>query len=140
MMGILVAFSTQTAVSFFKINGSMPFENFEAITSYNPQDHTLVANGTYDRHIRCNLIDFRVLMSSAGKIIVLTRKDLKVAPPAAVDPGDDIPISMELHLPETIANGRWNPAYVGHYVCKSGLFTSHKMQELISNSIIINRQ
>lgn len=139
LMGIMVVFATYTAVTFFKINDGLPFENYNGVSHYNKMDHTLTAHGTFDRNIRCNLTDFKVLLHSAGKILVLGPSDLKVAPPVAMDPGQDIPIRMELHLPQDIQPGRWNPVYMGHYTCKEGLFTAYKIQELIGNSVIIDR-
>lgn len=138
---ILIVFTTTTVASFLKANNHVPFENYEIGVSYNLEDHSMVADGYYDRFIRCNLTSFNILLTHDAVNVThyLTKRNLKVAPIGAADPGEKLAVRMELYLPEDIQNGYWSVSFHGDYTCTVGLITVKKTQGLLTPSFLIDR-
>ena len=126
---IAVMFNTYT-----RLHKSMPLENLQAtipdVYHYPVEDEFLQVIGTYDRKVSCQLFDFKVYLEhqDTGAISFLSRRSLVKAPPANSYPGENLPITLIMRKPENLLIGRYSTKFEGHYVCKEGIFTEHKIQ------------
>lgn len=142
---ITIAMITFVAImfsTFAKLQYSDPLENF---TGYivSPidlaTDTALETSGTLDRPVMCNLVDFKVFITNidSGDIIVLTPNHLIKAPAASIHPGKNIPVNFSLKIPDTLVPGTWSPMFSGKYVCKHGIFTDVKVQDIITPAFVV---
>lgn len=136
-----MVFAATTIVSFFKVNNHAPLENFKAKLEYHAEDHSISADGHYDRPLRCNLYEFNVFVTNVdtNDSYMLGANDLKVAPPGYQDPGKKLPVHMELYLPESLEDGEYNAKFNGKYHCSAGLINQDKILQLFLNNIIVKK-
>jgi hypothetical protein len=133
----MITFMTIMVSTYVKLHYSDPLENF---TGYivSPvdlaTDTVLETSGTLDRPVMCNLIDFKVYLTNLDNddIIVLTPRHLVQAPTASMHPGKNIPVNFSLKIPHTLEVGTWSPVFTGKYVCKLGIFTDVKVQDVLT--------
>jgi len=138
----MITFITIMFHTFMKLQYASPLENF---TGYvvSPvdlaTDNVLETSGTLDRPVMCNLIDFKVYLTNTdnGDMIVLTPRHLVKAPTASMYPGKNIPVNFSLKIPDTLTVGLWSPTFSGKYVCKHGIFTDIKTQDIITPTFTV---
>lgn len=116
---------------FILVHTASPLENLQvelsepvSISAGDP----LVATGTYDRRIRCQLNDFDMHfknMTSDAELILGPEALLKT-PPANLSPGVSIPIDFAVRQPYGLTPGIWKPEFHGFYTCASSLFMLQK--------------
>ncbi len=133
----MITFITIMFHTFMKLQYASPLENFTGyvVTPVDlATDTVLETSGTLDRPVMCNLIDFKVYLTNTenGDMIVLTPRHLVKAPSASMYPGKNIPVNFSLRIPETLTVGLWSPTFSGKYVCKHGIFTDIKSQDIIT--------
>jgi hypothetical protein len=119
---------------------AQPLENFNAkfIDPVTLSTNTeIVAAGSFDRRVMCNLLDFRVVLTNTatGDVILFNKTHLTKAPVANLHPGTSLPVSFNLAVPETLYTGIWAPEYHGRYLCRNGIFSSVKDQTVILGNI-----
>ena len=129
--------------SYLKLQQASPLENFQGSLTNVDLSHTRVttAIGKYDRSVVCNLVDFKLYIENSvtGDIYVLTKDNLTKAPSANINPGENIPLNFALKLPYSISTGTYTPTFSGAYVCKEGLFTQYKHQNLVTPTFDVTR-
>jgi len=100
-------------------------------------DTEIVASGTFDRRVMCNLLDFSVMLTNTktGDVILFNKTHLTKAPVVNLRPGTNVPVSFNLAVPETLYSGLWAPEYHGRYLCRNGIFSAVKDQKVILSNI-----
>jgi hypothetical protein len=104
-------------------------------------DKTIVATGTFNRRVACEMYDFTLQLRNitTKDIIILTPEHLATAPTTTMSPANNIDVNFSLFIPGNIYAGFWAPTFTGNYICKSGIFTQNKTQRIVVDSFeVIN--
>lgn len=127
--------------SYARLQVAKPLENIRAVVVepvYVDQE-LLEFTGTFDRDVSCTLHHFRLDLTnmSTGDVITLNENHLARVPPPDTGPGKDLEIEFALVMPGTIYPGRWQPEFRGAYVCRYGIFTAFKREQVTVRSFSI---
>jgi hypothetical protein len=144
LLGIILVMTTFMSGMFYtyaKLQMSHPLENIRAVVVepvFVEQD-LLEFTGTFDRDVSCTLQHFRLDLTNmiTGDVIVLNENHLARTPAPDTGPGKDLAIEFALIMPGTIYPGRWQPEFRGAYVCRYGIFTAFKREQISINSFVI---
>lgn len=140
---VMLTFISSMVYTYVRLSMASPLENIRAVVVepvYVGQD-LLEFSGTYDRSVKCTLIDFRLDLTNmeTGDVIGLNKTHLARSPSPNKGPGTDLAIEFALTMPKTIYPGRWQPTFDGAYVCTNGIFTSHKTAYVTTTSFVISQ-
>lgn len=113
-----------------------PLENLEVELQHDPivlgQDAIFDFKGNFDRDVLCEMVSFKLYVSSqnTNDVFVLDSRHIAKVPKLYVRPGQNIPIHFALNIPEHFTAGRWSTEFVGTYYCKKGIFGHLKTQSV----------
>lgn len=138
----MITFMGTMIYSYSKLHQARPLQNFTGyITSpiSLAKDDKLIAGGTFDRTVMCQLYDFHLYLthSETKETLLIGPETLAEAPVSYANPGKSLPIKFAVSIPSTMYPGEWTPKFEGRYMCRNGLFTAHKIQEVSTNSFIV---
>lgn len=143
LMIAMAAFIATIFYIYSVLQEAQPLENFNAsfITPVSlSTDSEIIAAGTFDRRIMCNILDFEVFLTNTqtGDVILFNKSHLTKAPVVNLKPGIGIPVSFNLAIPDTLYAGVWAPEYRGRYICRNGVFSAIKDQRVILSNITVS--
>lgn len=135
MLLSMLIFVTTMIYSYTALQSARPLQNFtgHVISPVSlSKDTVLIAGGNFDRTVMCKLYDFHLYLThvQSKETLMVGPETLAKPPVANVNPGKNIPIQFEVLIPSTMYPGVWTPRFEGRYICRNGLFTSHKIQEV----------
>ena len=128
--------------TYARLQMASPLENIRAVVVepvYVDQE-MLEFTGTFDRDVSCTLHHFRMDLTnmSTRDVISLTQDHLVKTPAPDTGPGENLEIQFGLAMPRTIYPGRWRPEFRGAYVCRYGIFTAFKREQVTIQSFYIS--
>jgi hypothetical protein len=117
--------------SFSHLRNANPLHNLRAhaVEPIFEGDKAIKFTGTFDRHIKCTLLNFdlNLVNDKSNDSLLLGPQHLIQSPPPATGPGENIAISFTLKMPEMMTTGLWNTKFTGYYQCSHGIFNDYKV-------------
>lgn len=138
---VMTTFMCGMFYTYAHLQMASPLKNIRAVVVepvFVDQD-LLEFTGTFDRDVSCTLNHFRMDLTNmtTGDVITLNENHLATAPSPDKGPGRNLQIEFALAMPQTIYPGRWQPEFRGAYVCRYGIFTAFKREQVTVSSFLI---